>query len=450
MATVFTGSRTKMMNVPGPKALAWIKRDHMNLSPSYSRAYPFVMDHGTGSEVWDVDGNRYIDFNAGIAVTSTGHAHPAVVKAVKDQAEKFLHMSGTDFYFADMIRLAERLNDIRPMQEESFTFFTNSGAEAVEAAIKLARHKTGRQQFIGFLGGFHGRTMGALSFTSSKSIYRKDFAPTMPGVTHIPYCNPYRPILATHEGQDYGDAVLDYLENVIFAQMVPPTEVAGVLIEPIQGEGGYVVPTPHFLPRLREICTKYGIVMIADEVQSGMGRTGKWWAIEQWNVEPDVVCSAKGIASGMPLGAIIARKSVMTWKPGQQGSTFGGNPLSCAASLATLDVIEREHLLSYATETGEYMLDALREMQLRHPTIGEVRGKGFMIGVEFVLDKKTKAIAHDHAECIVSKCFENGLLTLSCGKSSIRMSPALNIPRPLVDEALAIFEDAVTEAEQGL
>jgi 4-aminobutyrate aminotransferase len=239
-------------------------------------------------------------------------------------------------------------------------------------------------------------------------------------------------------------------QAVAAERVVPPTEVAGVLIEPIQGEGGYVVPTPRFLPRLREICNKYGIVMIADEVQSGMGRTGKWWAIEHWNVEPDIVCSAKGIASGMPLGAIIARKSVMTWKPGQQGSTFGGNPLSCAASLATLDVIEHEHLLSYATETGEYTLDALREMQLRHPTIGEVRGKGFMIGVEFVLDKKTKAIAHDHAESIVSKCFENGLLTLSCGKSSIRMSPALNIPRPLVDEALAIFEDAITEAEQEL
>jgi len=349
-----------------------------------------------------------------------------------------------------MVLLAEKLNDIRPMEEDLYTFFTNSGSESVEVAVKLARHFTGRQHFIGFLGGFHGRTMGALSFTASKAIYRKNFGPTMPGVLHIPYPYAYRPTLHSLPGEDYGDAVLDYLEDVIFAQMVSPHEVAGILIEPIQGEGGYVVPTPNFFPRLRKICTKYGIMLIADEVQSGMGRTGKWWAMEHFGIEPDIITSAKGIASGMPLGAVMARKSVMTWRPGQQGSTFGGNPLSCAASLATLDVIEHEHLLSYATETGEYILDALRETQPHHPTIGEVRGKGLMIGVEFVLDKKTKAIAHDHAECIVSKCFENGLLTLSCGKSSIRMSPALNIPRPLVDEALSIFEDAITEAEREL
>jgi 4-aminobutyrate aminotransferase len=408
------------------------------------------MDYGRGSEVWDIDGNRYIDMNAGIAVTSTGHSHPAVVQAIKDQADKFLHMSGTDFYFPAMVQLGEKINSLRPMKEDSYVFFNNSGTEAVETAIKLARHATGRNQFIGFYGGFHGRTLGALSFTASKAIYRKGFAPTMPGVTHIPYCDPYRPILATQPGQDYGDAVIDYLENVVFAQAVPPSDVAGILVEPIQGEGGYVVPTDRFLPRLREVCNKYGILLIADEVQSGVGRTGKWWAIEHWNVEPDIITTAKGIASGLPLGAIIARKSVMTWRPGQHGSTFGGNPLACAASLATIDVIEREHLLDHATELGHYIQGALNEMQALHPTIGEVRGKGLMVGIEFVLDKQTKAIAHDHAENIMHKCFEKGVLMLTAGKSSIRISPALNITRDLVDEALEIFEAAITEAEREL
>ena len=441
---------TLPMILPGQIAQSWIKRDHASLSPSYARAYPFVMDRGFGSEVWDVDGNRFIDMNAGIAVTSTGHSHPLVVQAIKDQAERFLHMSGTDFYFDKMVLLGEKLNDVRPMKEDIYTFFTNSGAEAVEVAIKLARHHTGRQHFIGFLGGFHGRTMGALSFTSSKAIYRKNFGPTMPGVIHIPYPNAYRPILHSLPGEDYGDAVLDYLEDVIFGQMVAANEVAGILIEPIQGEGGYVVPTPNFFPRLREICNKHGIMLIADEVQSGMGRTGKWWAIENFGVEPDIITSAKGIASGLPLGAVMARKSVMNWRPGQQGSTFGGNPLSCAASLATIDAIEQEAMLENTLNVGDYAMDVLSEMAVRHPTIGEVRGKGLMIGVEFVLDKHKKTIAHDHAENIVAKAFEKGALFLSCGKSSIRMSPALNISRKLMDEALSIFEDAVTEAEAEL
>jgi len=441
---------TVPMVLPGQIAQSWIKRDHAHLSPSYARAYPFVMDRGVGSEVWDVDGHRFIDMNAGIAVTATGHSHPAVVKAIKEQADRFLHMSGTDFYFDKMVLLGERLNAIRPMKEEVYSFLTNSGAEAVEVAIKLARHATGRQHFIGFLGGFHGRTMGALSFTSSKSIYRRNFAPSMPGVVHIPFPYAYRPILANPEDKDYGDVVLDYLEEVIFGQLVSPTEVAGVLVEPIQGEGGYIVPTPNFFPRLREICDRYGIMLIADEVQSGMGRTGKWWAIENFGVEPDIVTSAKGIASGLPLGAVIARQSVMTWRPGQQGSTFGGNPLSCAAALATMDVIEQENLLQNALDVGDYAMDVLAEMQVRHPTIGDVRGLGLMIGVEFVLDKQRKTVAHDHAENIVTKAFEKGALFLSCGKSAIRMSPALNISRTLMDEALAIFEDAVTEAEAEL
>jgi 4-aminobutyrate aminotransferase len=438
------------MILPGQLAQSWIKRDRAALSPSYARAYPFVMDYGRGSEVWDVDGRRFIDMNAGIAVTSTGHSHPDVVQAIKDQADRFLHMSGTDFYFDKLVLLAEKLNDIRPMQEEVYTFFTNSGSEAVEVAIKLARHATGRQHFIGFLGGFHGRTMGALSFTASKAIYRQNFGPTMPGVIHIPYPNAYRPILHALPGEDYGDAVLDYLEQVIFGQLVAANEVAGILIEPIQGEGGYVLPTPHFFPRLRKLCTKHGILLIADEVQSGMGRTGKWWAVENFDAEPDIITSAKGIASGLPLGAVMARQSVMTWRPGQQGSTFGGNPLACAAGLATIDVIEREGLLQHTLDVGDYAMDVLSAMQERHPTIGDVRGKGLMIGVEFVLDKAKKTVAHHHAENIVAKAFEMGALFLSCGKSSIRLSPALNISRQLMDEALAIFEDAITEAEAEL
>jgi 4-aminobutyrate aminotransferase len=441
---------TVPMILPGQLAQSWIKRDRACLSPSYARAYPFVMDYGRGSEVWDVDGRRFIDMNAGIAVTSTGHSHPDVVQAIKDQADRFLHMSGTDFYFDKLVLLAEKLNDIRPMQEEVYTFFTNSGSEAVEVAIKLARHHTHRQHFIGFLGGFHGRTMGALSFTASKAIYRKNFGPMMPGVIHIPYPNAYRPILHALPGEDYGDAVLDYLEQAIFGQMVAANEVAGILIEPIQGEGGYVLPTPHFFPRLRELCTKHGILLIADEVQSGMGRTGRWWAMENFNAEPDIITSAKGIASGLPLGAVIARQSVMTWRPGQQGSTFGGNPLACAAGLATIDVIEREGLLQHTLDVGDYAMDVLSGMKERHPTIGDVRGKGLMIGVEFVLDKVKKTVAHHHAENIVTKAFEMGALFLSCGKSSIRMSPALNISRQLMDEALAILEDAITEAEAEL
>jgi 4-aminobutyrate aminotransferase len=441
---------TVPMVLPGQLAQTWIERDRAYLSPSYARAYPFVMDHGRGSEVWDVDGRRFIDMNAGIAVTSTGHAHPAVVQAIKDQADRFLHMSGTDFYFDKMVLLAEKLNDLRPMQEEIYTFFTNSGSEAVEVAIKLARHHTHRQHFIGFLGGFHGRTMGALSFTASKAIYRKNFGPTMPGVIHIPFPNAYRPILHVRPGEDYGEAVLDYLEQVIFGQLVAANEVAGILIEPIQGEGGYVLPTPHFFPRLRELCTRHGILLIADEVQSGMGRTGKWWAMENFDIEPDIITSAKGIASGLPLGAVMARQSVMSWRPGQQGSTFGGNPLACAAGLATIDVIEREGLLQHALDVGDYALDVLNGMKERHPTIGDVRGKGLMIGVEFVLDKAKKTVAHHHAEAIVTKAFELGALFLSCGKSSIRLSPALNISWQLMDEALAIFEDAITAAEAEL
>ena len=434
----------------GVKARGWVERDRAVMSPSLTRGYPLVVDHARGSEVWDVDGRRYIDLNATIAVASTGHAHPAVVEAIQRQAERFIQYAMTDFYTPQTIELAEKLNELRPMEEEAQVFFTNSGTETVEAAIKLARHYTGRPNFIGFLGAFHGRSMGALAFTASKHAQKKGFSPAMPGVTHVPYCYPYRPILASPEGKDYGDTVVDYIEEVIFRQLLAPTDVAAILLEPIQGEGGYVVPTPNFLPRLRALCDRYGILLIADEVQSGMGRTGLWWAIEHWGVAPDILLAAKGIASGMPLGAMIARRSVMTWKPGAHGNTFGGNPVSCAAALATIDVIEREGLLEHAAALGEYILDALAEIQVRHPSIGDVRGKGLMIGVEFVLDKGTKEPAHDLAEDITQRGFQKGLLLLPAGVSTIRLSPALNIPRDLVDEALEIFEEAISEAEAAL
>ncbi|HLF27618.1 MAG TPA: acetyl ornithine aminotransferase family protein [Anaerolineae bacterium] len=435
--------------IPGLVSQAWIDRDQAVMSPSLTRSYPFVMAQGRGSEVWDVDGKRYIDLNATIAVTSTGHSHPAVVEAIRRQAGRFIQYAMTDFYTPQTIELAEQLNGLRPMHEETQVFFTNSGTETVEAAIKLARYHTGRPNFIGFLGAFHGRSLGSLAFTASKVAQRKGFGPTLPGVTHVPYCYPYRPILALRAGQDYGDAIVDYIENVVFQHLMAPTEVAAILLEPIQGEGGYVVPTSRFLPRLRRLCDKYGILLIADEVQSGMGRTGKWWAIEHWAVEPDILLSAKGIASGMPLGAMIARRSVMTWRPGSHGNTFGGNPIACAAALATIDVIEREGLLAHAAEMGAYILAALAEMQARHPSIGDVRGKGLMIGIEFVSDQETKEPAHDLSEDITQRAFQQGLLLLPCGQSTIRLSPALNIPRQLVDEALEIFEEAITEAEEA-
>lgn len=438
---------TKRM-IPGPKAQEYVARDAARISPSYTRSYPFVMARGRGSEVWDVDGNRYIDFNAGVAVCATGHCHPEVVAAIKAQADQFLHMSGTDFYYPPQIELAEELNRIAPFDEEAQVFFTNSGTETVEAAIKLARYYTGRNRFIGFYGGFHGRSMGSLAFTASKVVQREGFSFPMPGVSHVPFPNPYRPVLAITYG-DYGDAVVDYIENVLFATAVPPNDVAGILVEPVQGEGGYVWPAPHFFPRLRQLCDKYDILLIVDEVQSGMGRTGKWWAIEHFGVQPDIVCAAKGIASGLPLGAMIARKSLMIWGPGSHGNTFGGNPLSCVAALATIRLIENGYMQN-AAEMGDYILDALAEIRPRHPSIGDIRGKGLMIGIELVEDQQTKVPARSLRDAVVYKAFEKGLLLLGAGMSTIRISPALNITRDLVDEALAILDEALTEAEEEM
>ncbi len=436
----------KPLKLPGPFAQELVDRDQAVISPSYPRGYPFVMDHGSGCQVWDVDGNQFLDFAAGIAVNSTGHSHPKVVKAIQEQAEKFIHIS-SDFYHPKWVELGEKLDEIAPFEEQAISFMTNSGTESVEAAIKLARYTTGRSQFIGFLGGFHGRTMGAVTFTASKSTYHKGFFPLMNGVFHAPYPDPYHPILASNPGEDYGETVVRYIEEQVIGRLIPGDDIAGILVEPIQGEGGYIVPTPGFFPALRALCDKYGILLIVDEVQSGMGRTGKWWAIEHFGVEPDIVCTAKGIASGMPLGAMIARKSIVRWPKGSHGNTYGGNPIACAAALATMEVLE-DGMIQNATDAGVYAKDILEEIAVRHPSIGEVRGIGLMLGIEFVQDKNSRQPASDLRDRIVELAFERGLLTLGCGKSVIRISPPLCITNLELDEGLAILEEAITIAEK--
>lgn len=436
----------KVLNLPGPIAQSYIERDQKVVSPSYPRGYPFVMDHGRGSEVWDVDGNRFLDFAAGIAVTSTGHSHPRVVKAIQEQAEKFIHIS-SDFYHPKWVELAEYLDRIAPFREDAVSFMTNSGTESIEAAIKLARYSTGRSQFIGFLGGFHGRTMGAVSFTASKPHYHRGFFPMMNGVTHVPFPDPYRPVLQTRPGEDDGTAVIRYLEEEIFGKIVPSDEVAGILVEPIQGEGGYIVPPASFFPELRALCDRYGILLIADEVQAGVGRTGRWWSIENFGVEPDIIAVAKGIASGVPMGAMVARKSVVTWPKGSHGNTYGGNPIACAAAIETLSLIEDEYMHN-AAQVGDYILKRLREMQPNHPSMGCVRGIGLMIGVEFVTDKASKVPAVGLRDSIEHLAFERGLLTLGCGKSTVRVSPPLTLTKAEAEEGLEIFEEAISLAEE--
>jgi 4-aminobutyrate aminotransferase len=429
--------------LPGPKARAIVERDASVVSPSYPREYPFVISHGKGIEAWDVDGNRFLDFAAGIAVSSTGHAHPKVVAAIKEAADRFLHVS-SDWWHEGQVRLAERLALLSPVGEPTMSFFCQSGTESVEAALKLARHVTGRPRFIGFLGGFHGRTMGSLAFTSSKYTQQQGFFPTMPGVTLVPYPNSYRPLL---RGDDQGRAVLDYIEKVLFAGAVPASEVAAVLVEPIQGEGGYLVPPASFLPGLRELCDRHGILLIADEVQSGIGRTGRMFACQHWELKPDVVALAKGLGSGLPIGMVLAKKKVMErWPRGAHGNTFGGNPICCAAALATLELVEGGYARN-AAEQGLYFMQRLRELQARHTEIGEVRGKGLMIGMELVTDQESKAPAKELAARLVEKAFHNGLLLLTCGASTIRFMPPLLVTRENIDEAMTLLEVSLDEAK---
>jgi len=434
------------LNLPGPKAQALIARDNAVISPSYPRGYPFVMDHGRGTEVWDVDGNRFLDFEAGIAVASTGHSHPQVVKAIQDQTEKFIHIS-SDFYHEKWITLAEKLAEIAPWSGPSACFMTNSGTESVESAIKLARYHTGSTQFIGFLGAFHGRTMGAVSFTASKAHYKNGFFPLMNGVVHVPFPNPYRPVLQRRPGMGQGETVVAFIEDEILDRLLPGEDVAGILIEPIQGEGGYIYPPDDFFPALRKLCDKYDILLIVDEVQSGMGRTGKWWAIEHYGVEPDILLTAKGIASGMPLGAMVTRKELMDWPKGSHGNTFGGNPVSCSAALATIQLIEEQYMENTRV-VGAYCKEALEELQAKHASIGDVRGKGFMLGVEFVQDRESKHPAESLRDDVVYKAFERGLLLLGCGKSVIRVTPPLSTTKSEVDEAMLILDEAISLAER--
>lgn len=430
----------------GKKANAYVKRDSAVMSPSYTRDYPFVMDHGKNSEVWDVDGTRYLDFTSGIAVTSTGHAHPKVVKAICSQAKQFLHMSGTDFYYPNQIELAERLCKIAPIKGPTQVFFVNSGTEANEAAIKLARFATGRKQFIAFLHSFHGRSLGSLSFTGSKAVQRRGFFPMVPGVTHIPYPDTFRPVLNDAGFTDYGERVVEYLEKEILSTIVPADEVAGILVEPIQGEGGYVVPTPGFFKALRRLCDKIGALLIVDEVQTGMGRTGKWWAIEHWGVEPDIITSAKGIASGMPLGAMIAKKKLMgAWGPGSHGNTFGGNPIACAAALATLDVLEKGAIKN-AQVLGEHALKRITALKSKYPLIGDVRGKGLLIGIDMVKGEGNKEPNKELRDRVIHEAFNKRLLLLGCGPSTIRIVPPLTITKKHLDEGIDLLEKAIASA----
>jgi len=427
--------------LPGPKAQALIARDRPVTTPSYPRDYPFVMARARGAEAWDVDGNRFLDFMSGIGVASTGHAHPQVVQAIKDAADDFLHIS-SDYWHERMTRLAERINQLAPVGEPAQVLICQSGTESVEGALKLARYVTGRPRFIGFLGGFHGRTMGSLSFTASKYTQQAGFFPTMPGVTHVPYPNPYRPLFA---GADQGRAVLDYIE-MLFQHNVPAAEVAAIVVEPIQGEGGYLVPPDSFLPGLRALCDRHGILLIFDEVQSGIGRSGRMFASQHWGVAPDIMTLAKGLASGLPMGLVVARRPLMEkWKRGAHGNTFGGNPLCCAAALATLELVEHEYAAN-AASVGDYFIARLKDLQQRFPVIGEVRGKGLMIGMELVTNRVSRKPARELCEAVLTRAFHNGLLLLSCGQSTVRFIPPLMINRGHVDEAMTMLETALNEA----
>jgi 4-aminobutyrate aminotransferase len=436
------------MPLPGPKAKELIELDTRYTSPSYTRMYPLAVARGKGSVIEDLDGNLFLDFNAGIACCSTGHCHPRVVEAISRQAATLIHYAGTDFYYEPQANLARVLNDIAPGDEPKKVFFGNTGTEAVEGALKLARYHTGRKRFIAFHRAFHGRTMGSLALTCSKTTQRKNFFPMMPGVTHVPFGYCYR----CAYNLTYPDCDLQcvtYIEDQIFQTVTDPEEVAAIVVEPIQGEGGYVAPPDDYHRALKSLAEKYGILLIADEVQAGMGRTGKMFAMEHYGVSADIITLAKGIGSGMVIGPIIARESIMSWKPGSHGNTFGGNPVSCVAVLETVKLLQEE-LIDRAAEVGEYFISQLRKLQDEHFLIGDVRGKGMMIGVELVRDRETREMAVKETNDVVQKCFQKGLLTLPCGPNVIRFSPPLVIRMEQIDKGLAILDEAFTEVEQTI
>ncbi len=443
--------------IPGPRAQEFVERDRAVYTPAMGRVYPFVIERGEGCYVWDVDGNRYLDLNAGIAVVAAGHSHPRMVKAIQEQASKFIHMAGTDFYSEPMVKFGEKLISLMPKSHQWGVFPCNSGTEAVEAAIKLARYVTGRQGIIGFFGAFHGRSTGSLALTASKAVQRRGYGAMTPNTYHAFYANPYRPPLGV-ASERTAEACLEYIEKTLFTTVAPPSDIAAIIIEPIQGEGGYVVPPAGFLCGLRRICDEHGILLICDEVQSGIGRTGKMWAFEHecadgatrsdghvcyGPVIPDIVAAAKGLGGGMPIGAMIARKELTDqWGVGAHGSTYAGHALSCAAAYEVLSLVEEE-LAENAANVGSYLKQGLEELQGRYDVIGEVRGRGLMIGVEFVMDRVSKTADKHLAEELMEECFRRGLLVLTCGASTIRFCPPLTITEEQVNEGLTIFEEAL-------
>ncbi len=427
--------------LPGPNARRIIDADERIISPSYTRSYPLVAKTGRGVVIEDVDGNQFFDFSAGIAVVSTGHCHPEVVAAIQRQAAELIHMSGTDFYYPQLVELAERLSHIAPMPGPHRVHYANSGAEAVEAALKLARYHTKRQGMIAFYGCFHGRTMGALSLTCSKVQQRRRFSPLVPGVIHAPFPNLYRRPAGT-TADEYAVGTARHIENVIFRTEMAPEECAAIFVEPIQGEGGYLPAPPAFMQELRRICDRHGILLVVDEIQAGMGRTGKWWSVEHTGVEPDMVCVAKGIASGMPLSALITRAKIMDWTPGSHASTFGGNPVAIAAALATLDVLEREGV-GNAEAVGRHIMQRIAAWPEELPLVGDVRGRGLMIGVELVADKQSKTPAVEERDRVVQMAFERGVLLLGAGANTIRIAPPLIVTREQADIALDVLEECI-------
>jgi 4-aminobutyrate aminotransferase len=423
--------------LPGPRAQALLARDERYMSPSYTRVYPLVVERGSGAVIQDVDGNLFLDFTAGIAVTATGHCHPHVVAAIQDQSAKLLHMSGTDFYYEPQIDLAQRLVELSPGKSPKRVFFTNSGAEALEAALKLARWHTGRSRAIAFFGAFHGRTYGAMSLSGSKLVHRRGFSPLVPDIHHTAYprgcttCSTAAECVCVHQ-----------IEETLLRRVAPPEEVAAIFVEPIQGEGGYYVPPAGFLPALRELCDRHGILLVADEVQSGMGRTGKLFAVEHWGVEPDIICLAKGIASGMPLGAIIARDEVMDWPSGSHASTFGGNPVSCRAALATLELLEQEYITN-AAKRGEQLRQGLLALRRRHREIGDVRGLGLMTAMDLVEENDRQTLDPALRDEVVQAAFRHGLLLLGCGEAAIRFCPPLCVTAAQVDIVLTLLSEVL-------
>ena len=434
--------------LPGPRAKEIVERDHHVISPSYTRDYPLVAKSGRGATVEDVDGNIFLDFAAGIAVVTTGHCHPEVVAAIQKQAGDLVHMSSTDFYYEGMIDLAEKLASVAPGKTPKRVYFGNSGTEALEAGMKLARYHTRRDKFIAFYGCFHGRTLGSLSLTASKAVQRKHFGPLLGCVFHTPYPDTYRGAHGVRPENAAVDA-LAHIEGELFKRIVDPEEVAAIVIEPIQGEGGYIPAPPEFLRGLEKICRQHGILLLVDEVQSGMGRTGKWWASDHAGIEPDIICAAKGIASGMPLGAVIAKSEVMDWAPGAHASTFGGNPVSIAAALATFDLLQGG-LIANAARLGQFIFSRMASWPQRHISVGDVRGKGLMIGIEFVRDQKTRERAPELRNRVIQAAFQRGLLVLGAGENTLRLCPPLIVDEEQAEFAIATVDECISEVERSL